>query len=61
MADRVMGGALLGTPERAVEQILSYIEAGADMVNIALRLPFDSEALEAYQEVVMPAVRAEVG
>ncbi len=61
MAERVMGGALLGTPERAIEQVLAYIEAGADMVNIALRLPFDTEALEAYQEVVMPAVRGEIG
>ncbi len=58
MADRVMGGALLGTPERAVEQIMSYLEAGADMVNIALRLPFDDEALKAYAEIVMPAVRS---
>ncbi len=61
MAERVMGGALVGTPERAVEQVAAYVEAGANMVNIALRLPFDTEALEAYQEVVMPAVRAEVG
>jgi alkanesulfonate monooxygenase SsuD/methylene tetrahydromethanopterin reductase-like flavin-dependent oxidoreductase (luciferase family) len=61
MAERVMGGALLGTPEQAIEQILAYAGAGADMVNIALRLPFDTEALEAYQEVVMPAVRSEVG
>ena len=61
MAERVMGGALLGTPERAVEQVLSYLEAGAGMVNIALRKPFDTEALEAYQEVVMPAVRAAAG
>ena len=61
MAERVIGGALLGTPERAVEQVMSYVEAGADMVNIALRTPFDTEALEGYQDVVMPAVRAEVG
>lgn len=57
-ADRVRGGALLGAPERAVEQVLAYVEAGADMVNVALRAPFDGEALEAYHEVVMPQVRA---
>ncbi len=61
MAERVMGGALLGTPERAIEEVSAYVEAGADMVNIALRLPFDTEALEAYAEVVMPAVRSEAG
>ena len=61
MAERVMGGALLGTPDSAAEQILSYVEAGADMVNIALRAPFDREALEAYRDVVMSTVRAEAG
>ncbi len=58
-AERIRGGSLLGTPDQAVEQVMAYVEAGADMVNIALRAPFDAEALEAYQEVVMPAVRAE--
>lgn len=61
MAERVMGGALTGTPEQAVEQVLAYVESGAGLVNIALRFPFDTEALEAYREVVMPAVRAEAG
>ena len=58
--DRIRHGALLGTPEQAVEQVLAYAEAGADMVNVALRAPFDREALEAYQEVVMPEVRRAV-
>lgn len=58
MFDRVAGGALLGTPDQAVEQIMAYAEAGADMVNIALRAPFDEEALSAYVDVVIPAVRA---
>ena len=56
--ERVAGGAVLGTPERAVEQIVAYAENGADMVNVALRAPFDREALEAYVETVVPAVRA---
>ncbi len=59
MADRIRGGALLGTPERAVEQVMAYVDAGADMINVALRAPFEYEALEAYREIVMPAVRAE--
>ncbi len=58
MFERVSGGALLGTPDQATEQIMAYAEQGADMVNIALRAPFDEEALQAYVDVVMPAVRA---
>lgn len=58
MFERVAGGALLGTPDQAVEQIMAYAEAGADMVNVALRAPFDEEALSAYIDVVIPAVRA---
>jgi alkanesulfonate monooxygenase SsuD/methylene tetrahydromethanopterin reductase-like flavin-dependent oxidoreductase (luciferase family) len=58
MAERIMGGALLGTPEQAVERVAAYAEAGADMVNVALRAPFEREALDAYHEVVMPQVRA---
>lgn len=60
-AERVAGGALLATPERAVERIVEYVEAGADEVNIALRAPWDEEALDAYLETVMPAVRKAVG
>lgn len=58
MVERIRGGALLGTPEQAVEQVMAYAEAGAGMVNIALRAPFEAEALTAYHEVVMPQVRA---
>ncbi len=59
MVERIRGGALLGTADQAVEQVMAYVEAGADMVNVALRAPFEYEALEAYREVVMPAIRAE--
>ena len=57
MAERIRGGALTGTPEQAVDQVMAYAEAGAHMVNIALRAPFEAEALQAYHEVVMPQVR----
>jgi len=60
-AERVMGGALLCTPDQAVERILEYKRSGADEVNIALRAPWDGEALDAYLEHVMPAVRRELG
>ncbi len=60
-AAHVGQGALLGTPEAAVEKILAYREAGAQGVNIALRAPWDEDALSAYLEIVVPAVRRELG
>ncbi|MGE0626049.1 MAG: TIGR03560 family F420-dependent LLM class oxidoreductase [Pseudomonadales bacterium] len=61
MAERTAAGALLCTPDQAVGRILEYVEAGADEVNIALRAPWQEEALDAYLCEVMPKVRAEVG
>lgn len=58
MAERVKGGALLGTPDHAIEQILGYRDAGADMVNIALRAPIDQGLLDTYLTRVVPAVRS---
>ena len=58
MWERVAGGSLHGTPEQAVGRILEYGEAGADMVNIALRAPVAPEMIDAYLEVTAPAVRA---
>ncbi len=60
-AAHVGQGALMGTPDQAIEKILAYREAGADGVNIALRAPWDDEALAAYLEVVVPGVRREIG
>ena len=54
---RVLGGGLNGTPDQAVERILAYGDAGATGVNIALRAPWDADALDAYLEVVIPGVR----
>jgi alkanesulfonate monooxygenase SsuD/methylene tetrahydromethanopterin reductase-like flavin-dependent oxidoreductase (luciferase family) len=58
MSIRVKGGALLGTPEQAVDRILEYAEAGADLVNAALRAPFSDSVLDAYLELVVPSVRS---
>lgn len=55
---RVLGGGLNGTPDQAVERILEYQAAGATGLNVALRAPWDSEALDAYLDHVIPAVRA---
>ncbi len=57
-ATRIAGGALLGTPAQAVERILEYVNAGATEVNIALRAPWNAEALDAYIKDVVPRVRA---
>ena len=59
-ADRIRSGSLLGTPDQALEQIMAYVEAGADMINVALRAPFDHEALDAYVANVIPEVRRAV-
>jgi alkanesulfonate monooxygenase SsuD/methylene tetrahydromethanopterin reductase-like flavin-dependent oxidoreductase (luciferase family) len=57
VAVRVTGGALTGTPDRAVERLAEYRAAGADLVNVALRLPVQSDALDAYLGDVVPAAR----
>ncbi len=58
MASRVMDGALLCTPDQAVETLARYLAAGADEINIALRAPWREEALDAYLTEVMPQLRA---
>ena len=57
-ADRIAEGSLLATPGDAAEQIMAYVEAGADAVNVALRAPWEDEALDAYLSEVMPSVRS---
>ena len=37
---------------------MEYADAGADEINIALRAPWNEEALDAYLEQIMPQVRA---
>jgi F420-dependent oxidoreductase-like protein len=57
-ASRIADGALLGTPTQATERILEYVAAGATEVNVALRAPWNPDALDAYIEAVVPQVRA---
>ncbi len=47
-AERIEGGALLCTPTEAVDRIMAYREAGADMINVALRAPWNEDALDAF-------------
>jgi alkanesulfonate monooxygenase SsuD/methylene tetrahydromethanopterin reductase-like flavin-dependent oxidoreductase (luciferase family) len=45
LADYVRPGVLSGSEEEVIHRIGEYVDAGADQVNIALRAPFDSEAV----------------
>lgn len=60
-APRMQEAALMGSPTAVTERLIEYANAGAESINIALRAPWDADALEAYLEQVMPAVRREVG
>jgi F420-dependent oxidoreductase-like protein len=46
IADYVRHGCLTGSDDEVLERIGQYVEAGADQVNIALRAPFDLDAIE---------------
>lgn len=59
-SERVTAGALTGTPADAVEQIAAFRAAGADLVNVALRLPVDTDALDAYLDMTIPSARAQI-
>jgi len=55
MAQMFEGGMLFGTPRAAVDRVGQYFDAGASRVTIALRAPFDQDALHGYVEEVLPA------
>lgn len=46
LANYVRNGCLTGSDDEVLERIGQYVDAGADQVNIALRAPFDLDALE---------------
>ncbi|MET0525004.1 MAG: hypothetical protein ABWZ91_09390, partial [Nocardioides sp.] len=50
MADRVRPGVLGGSIEQVLDRVGEYVSAGADQVNLALRAPFDVDALEQFSE-----------
>lgn len=56
--DRILGGALIGSTEQAVERIAAYVAAGATGINVALRAPWDDDALDAYLTEVVPVGRS---
>ena len=56
-AKRIMGGSLLCMPGEAAERVHEYVVSGAASVNVALRAPWNQDAVDAYVEEVMPAIR----
>lgn len=58
-SERIISGSLLGRPQDAMEQIAPFVEAGAQLVNIAIRPPWDQDLLAEYIEDVIPAMRRE--
>jgi len=54
---RLREGSLIGTPDQAAKRVNEYLQAGAQNVNVALRAPWDAEALDAYVNQVIPALR----
>lgn len=47
----VRPGVMMGSDQEVVDRIGEYIEAGADQINIAVRSPWDPEALERFAEL----------
>jgi len=58
-SERIISGSLLGRPQDAIEQIAPFVEAGAQMVNIAILPPWNQELLTEYIETVVPMMRKE--
>jgi F420-dependent oxidoreductase-like protein len=46
LAPLARAGCLTGSDDEVLDRIGEYVEAGADQVNIALRAPFDLDAIE---------------
>src|SRR5688500_3668431 len=50
--DMVRPGVLFGTDEQMLDRIGEYVDAGAEQINIAMRAPFDPDALERFAAAV---------
>ncbi|HZP30361.1 MAG TPA: TIGR03560 family F420-dependent LLM class oxidoreductase [Acidimicrobiia bacterium] len=55
IADYVRPAALIGSAEQMIDHIGQYADAGAETVIVALRAPFDVDALVRFGEEVLPA------
>jgi len=52
ISDFVRPGVLTGSDEEIMDTIGRYVAGGADQVNIALRAPFDVDALQRFSEML---------
>jgi alkanesulfonate monooxygenase SsuD/methylene tetrahydromethanopterin reductase-like flavin-dependent oxidoreductase (luciferase family) len=59
LAEVVRQGSLIGRPGDVMEQVAPYVEAGAQLVNVVIRPPWEREVLDAYVTEVVPAMRRE--
>jgi alkanesulfonate monooxygenase SsuD/methylene tetrahydromethanopterin reductase-like flavin-dependent oxidoreductase (luciferase family) len=48
LADGVRPGVLTGSDAEVIDRIGQYVAAGAEQINLALRAPFDRDALERF-------------
>ncbi len=55
MAGFIGPGSLVGEPREIIDKIGAYRDAGADWVILAVRPPFDPDALDRFAAEVMPA------
>jgi len=60
-AERIISGSLLGRPDDAIEQVAAFVEAGAELVNIAIRPPWNQDLLAEYVEKIVPLMKREWG
>lgn len=52
ISEMVRPGVLVGSDEQMVDRIGEYVAAGAEQINIAMRAPFDADALERFAKAV---------
>jgi len=55
LADFVRPGVLMGSDQQVLERVADYVEAGADQINLALRAPFDRDALTRFATLLAGA------
>jgi alkanesulfonate monooxygenase SsuD/methylene tetrahydromethanopterin reductase-like flavin-dependent oxidoreductase (luciferase family) len=53
LSDYVRPGVLSGSVDEVVERVGQYVDAGADQVNLALRAPFDVDAVEQFAAALL--------
>ena len=55
IAEFVRPGVLMGEGQELIDRVGEYVDAGAEAVILAVRTPFDLEALDRFAETVIPA------